>query len=416
MPLFAELTGFAVALAIGLLIGTERERRKGAGRDRAAAGLRTFALIALTGSVAERLGGVGIAVAGAFVALAALAAYRRSRMRDPGLTTEVAMLMTFLLGVLAMRETALAAGLGVAVAVLLAAKSRLHRLVRHALSERELHDALLLAAAAAIVLPMLPDRAIDPWQVINPRQLWTLAVIVMAINAGGHIALRTLGPRRGLLLAGLAGGFVSSTATIASLGSRARAQPALASACAGAALLSNLSSVVQLAVIVGALAPALLQRLAWPLAAAAAAVAAASLLAWPRARRELTPEDDAAITGRAFEPQHALLFVAVVATVMLASAAALRWFGDAAVGWMLALSGLADVHAAAASAAQLSALGRIEPAAAGAGVLAAIAANSGSKLVVAFATGGGRYGLRLLPGVLSMLAAFALVLWWQSLP
>ena len=101
-----ELSGFAVALGIGLLVGVERERRKGEAGGHGAAGVRTFALIALGGAIAERLGGVGIAIAGGFTGLAALASYRYSRERDPGLTTEVAMLVVFLLGVLAMREVA----------------------------------------------------------------------------------------------------------------------------------------------------------------------------------------------------------------------------------------------------------------------------------------------------------------------
>ena len=251
-----DISGLAVALGIGLLVGIERERRKGEG-SAGAAGVRTFALIALAGAIAERLGGVGIAIVGGFTALAALASYRYSRTRDPGLTTEVAMLVVFLLGVLAMREIALAAGLGVAVALLLAAKSRVHRFVNNVLTEQELHDALLLAAAAAIVLPLLPDRALDPWQVLNLRKLWQLAVIIMAINAAGHVALRAFGARTGLLLAGLAGGFASSTATIASMGALARKNPELATACAGAGVVSNVSTVVQLAVIAGMLSPAL---------------------------------------------------------------------------------------------------------------------------------------------------------------
>lgn len=403
------LRGFAVALGIGLLVGIERERRKGEGASAMAAGVRTFGLIALAGAVAERIGGVGIAVAGAFTALAALASYRGSRERDPGLTTEVAMLAVFLLGVLAMREVALAAGLGVAVALLLSAKSRVHRFVRNALTEQELHDALLLAAAAAIVLPLLPDRTIDPWQVLNLRKLWLLAVIVMAINAAGHVALRAFGARIGLLLAGLAGGFASSTATIAGMGARAKEHPELAMAAAGAGVVSNVSTVVQLAVITGTLSPPLL-RVLWPpiVAAGVVIVAFALVAAWATRKVEARP---ARVAGRAFDPRHALLFVAIVATVLLVSAAMLAWLGNAALEWTLAASGLADVHAATASAAQLVAAGRITPQMAIPGVVLAFAANSTVKVVLALATGGRAYALRLLPGIVAMVAAFALAAW-----
>lgn len=401
------LRGLAVALGLGLLVGIERERRADAGQT--SAGVRTFTLIALAGALAECIGGVGIAVGGAFVVLAALASYRVSRERDPGLTTETAMLVVFLLGVLAMRELALAAALGVAVAVLLASKTRVHHFVRGVLTEQELHDGLLLAAAATIVLPLLPDSTIDPWHVLNLRKLWLLAVIVMVINAAGHVALRLFGARTGLLLAGLAGGFASSTATIASMGARARRNPELATACAGAGVVSNVSTVVQLGVVTGALSPPLLARMWLPLAAAGAVIAVFALAAARTSRTAVAAEDE--VKGRAFEPKHALLFVALMATTMLLSAAMLHWFGDAALDLTLALSGLTDVHAAAASAAQLVAVGRIDVAAAMPGIALAFAANSAMKLGMAYATGGRAYLMRLAPGIVCMVLAFALAAW-----
>ena len=147
MPPAHELTGLLAALGIGLLIGIERERSKGEGSTRGSAGVRTFCLLALAGAVAALLGGVGIAVAGGFVVLTALASYRQTRANDPGLTSEVSMLLVFLLGMLAMQEAALAAGVGVVVAILLASKTWLHRLVRQLLSTQELHDGLLLAGS-----------------------------------------------------------------------------------------------------------------------------------------------------------------------------------------------------------------------------------------------------------------------------
>lgn len=401
------LRGLAVALGLGLLVGVERERRHVAD-GHVVAGVRTFALIGLAGAIAERIGGIGIALGGAFVVLAALAGYRASRGRDPGLTTETAMLLVFLLGVLAMRELALAAGLGVAVTLLLAMKTRAHHFVHQVLTDQELHDALLLAAAATVVLPLLPDRAIDPWQVLNPRKLWLLAVIVMAISALGHIAKRAYGARTGLMLAGFAGGFASSSATIASMGARARREPALASACAGAGMISNISTVAQLGVVVGLMSPPLLARL-WPALLVSGLVVLGFAFVAARAAREV-PADVEAPLGRAFEPKQALLFVAVLATVMLASAALQAWLGDAALEAVLAVSGLADAHAAAASAAQLVATGRIEAQVALPGIALGLATNSATKLGLAWASGGRGYALRLLPGIAAMLLAFVLAL------
>ncbi len=405
-----ELAGLAVAAGIGLLVGVERERSKGAGEARAAAGVRTFLLLALAGAVAQLLGPLAVAVAGGFVALAALSSYRYSRGRDPGLTTESAMLLVYLLGVLAMQRTVLAAGLGVAVAVVLASKSRLHRFTRQVLTTQELHDVLLLAAAAAIVLPLLPDRSIDPWQALNPRKLWLLVVLVMGIQAMGYVALRALGPRAGLALAGLAGGFVSSTATIAAMGERSREAPALAPACTSAALLSNVGTVIQLAVVIGAFSPALLHAIAWPLAAGGVvAVVAAAAWSWHALAASDAIEADR--VGRPFEPLHALAFVAIVAAALLLSAALHAWMGDAGLAWAAGAAGLADVHAAAASLAQLVAVEQVAVENARWPLAAALATNSSLKLLLAFLRGGTGYGLRVLSGVVAMVAAFVLGLW-----
>ena len=414
MPLnSAELYGYGVAFAVGLLIGIERERSKGDGPQRAAAGVRTFILVALAGAIAQRLGGVGIAVGGAFVALAALASYRRSRTEDPGLTTEVAMLVTFLLGVLAMTALPVAAGLGVVVALVLASKTSLHRFVRDTLTEQELHDALLLVAAAVVVLPLLPDRAVDPWQALNPHTLWLLVVLVMAINAAGYVALRLLGPGAGLALAGFIGGFVSSTATIAAMGDRARASPQWIAQCASAALCSNIATIIMLAVVVGALSPPLLVSLMWPLILAGLA---ATLSAWlVHARSASTAVEHCAVApGRPFELRHALVFAAIVSAILLLSAGVHRWLGDTGLWIAAGVSGLADLHAAAASVAQLVAIGDLDAAGAGWPVFIALIANSLSKLLMAWLRGGRGFFLRLLPGVVLIVVAFAAGVWWSG--
>jgi hypothetical protein len=153
----AALISLSVALGVGLLIGVERERRKGDGPARAAAGVRTFAITALIGALAMLTGSivvVGIAGAG-LVALVAVS-YLHSGTRDPGLTTEVALLATFLVGLVAVSRPLLAAGVGTAIALLLASRSALHGFARRELTENEVRDGILLAAAALIVLPALP--------------------------------------------------------------------------------------------------------------------------------------------------------------------------------------------------------------------------------------------------------------------
>ena len=205
-----SLLSLGAALGIGLLVGVVRERR--VPEVAVVAGLRTHALAALSGAVALWLGIAALVAAVVVVGAMAALSYRRSREQDPGLTGEIGLLLTTLLGALALPAPALASALGVVVAGLLHAKAPLHRLSRDLISEKELRDGLLLLASALVVLPLIPDRTIGPYDVFNPRTLWTLVVLVMAISALGHVALRATGNRWGLAVAGFFAGYVSSTA------------------------------------------------------------------------------------------------------------------------------------------------------------------------------------------------------------
>ncbi|GIW14453.1 MAG: hypothetical protein KatS3mg063_0306 [Tepidiforma sp.] len=306
----------AVALGIGLLLGAERERRKGEGPARGAAGIRTFALVALAGGIAMAVGGgLVLAVALGFVALAVLAAYVLGDRTDPGLTTEVAVVVAFLLGALAQQEPQLAAGIAVVVTILLAAREQLHRLVSRALTEQEVHDALLFAGAALVILPLAPNERIGPYGVFNPFAIWRLVVIVMAIGGAGYAAVRLLGARVGLPLSGLAAGFVSSSATIAAMGARARETPALRTPAVAAAVLSTVATVVQMVIIVGATDSRTLARL-WPAMAFAgvAAVGYGAVFAL-RALRDAAA-DAHHPGGRAFDLKTAVLFAATVTAVL----------------------------------------------------------------------------------------------------
>jgi uncharacterized membrane protein (DUF4010 family) len=397
----------AVALGIGLLIGAERERHKGSGPGRAPAGIRTFALVALLGGVSMALGGEWILVVSVLIvgALAALG-YRKGDPRDPGLTTEVALITAVLLGALAVREPAIAAGLAVVVAILLASRPRLHRFVRRVLSEQELHDALLLAAAALVILPLAPNRAIDPMGVFNPRTLWKLVVLVMAVGGMGHIALRAFGPRLGLPLAGLASGFVSSAATVGAMGERAARQPTLFRAAVAGAVLSTIATIVQMALLLATTDRLTLAAMAVPLMAAGAAAVVYGVIFLLRSVRH--QPGDAIDPGRAFEPKTALLFALTVLAVLFVSAVAQRRLGSSGLLAAAALAGFADAHSAAVSAAALAAAGKLRAADTVLPILAALTTNSVTKGVLAASAGGRSFALRVIPGlVLVILAAWA---------
>jgi uncharacterized membrane protein (DUF4010 family) len=405
------LTGLAAALGLGILIGMERERRKGGAISRrAAAGVRTHALLALFGAISMQLGIAALAAGALGVVALTVASYVRTSARDPGLTAEIAILLTYVLGALALSQPLLAAALGVVVAVLLAAKDWLHRLTRELISEREMRDLLLLAAATLIALPLLPSEAVDPWGVLKPSALGKLVVLVMAIGAAGHVALRLIGARWGLPLAGFFAGFASSTAATAGFGQRARATPAVRTSAVAAALFANLASLILFAIVIGAAAPALLLSLRWPLGAAAAVLAICGAVGLWHASTDADSLPDRP-QARAFRLSHALIFAAVIATVLLLSAWLHEMFGDRGALVAATVAALAELHAAAAGLAQLSAAGGIEPAHARWGVIAMLAASAAAKTVLGFVSGGAGYGARVMVGLLGMVAAAALVLW-----
>lgn len=390
------LTGLATALGLGLLVGAVRERG-----GSTTAGLRTHAVAALAGAVALWLHPAVLVVVllavGAFAALG----YRRSSADDPGLTGEVALLLTTLLGALAMREPASAAGLGVISAGLLNAKAALHRFTRELLSERELHDALVLLASALVVLPLLPDQAIDPWGVLRPSALWRLVVLVMAVGMLGHVALRLVGARWGLPIAGFFAGFVSSTAAVAGFGQRAREHPALRTFAVAAAMFANLASLLLSVAIVAAVSPALLRVALLPLSAAAGVLLLGGLLGLrraPAALADLPPEP----TARSFRLRHALLFALAVSAVLLVSALLREWIGTRGALAAATLVALAEWQAATATVAQLAAGGTIAMEQARLGLVLLLAASALAKSALAFASGGRGYGLRVAAGLAAM--------------
>lgn len=415
-----HVTALGVGLGVGLIIGLERERAKGRNPRSAPAGVRTFSLLGLAGVVAALVGVAGICVGGLFLSLVVAAAFLRTRGEEsvqkgngaaPGITTEVAMLMTFLLGVLAASSAALAGGIGVVVATILASRARLHRFARQWLSERELHDLLILAASAFVVLPLLPDVTVDPWDSINPRRLWWLVVTVMTIASVGYLVLRTFGARIGLAVAGLAGGFASSTATVLAMGERVRENPLLTATAAGAAILSNVGSLVQMAVVMGSLTPPLLDRLTVPLLAGGlTAVAGAALVGWGAHTAPAAPAARTLAGSRPFRPWTVLRFVMVLAGMLLLTAIVRDRLGSDSLPWLMVPSGIADVHAAVASAAQSVASGQVDLQLASTCVLIAYASNAAFKCVLAYLRGGRRYALRVGPGTVAVLAAFAVAL------
>lgn len=410
--LSAAIVGLAVALGIGLMVGIERERRKGDGDRRAAAGLRTFAIAALAGAIAQLLPIAGLVPIGAaLVALLAVVSHWKSRSRDPGMTTEIALFATYLIGVLCVVTPPLGAACGTGLALLLAARRRLHRFATQLLSEQELHDGILLAALTLIALPLIPSRPLEMLGGINPRPLAAMVLLIMAIQAAGQTAMRWLGMRGGMLGAGFASGFVSSTATVASFGSRARQQPSHTRLLASGAALSAVATWLQALMMSAALSPhAALALLPTALAGAAGAAAVGLLpILSPR------PSDgiEAPVSTRsALHPREALAVALALALVALLVSTAQRRFGDTGLHLSVALAALVDAHAPVASLASLHAAGTLSTEHFLRGVLVAVGANTLTRCAVAAVSGGKTYALRVAAALLTSLAFACLAAAW----
>jgi uncharacterized membrane protein (DUF4010 family) len=400
-------TALAVALGCGLLVGVERERRKGSGPLRGFAGLRTFAVTSVVGAAAALTQAPGLVVTGALlVAGLALLSYWRDRSDDPGVTTEMALLLTYLVGVLSASNLALAAGLSVGLTALLAGRERLHRAVLQWLRPGEVRDGIVLAALALMALPLLPDQPL--WQgLVNPHQIVRLLVLLLGVQSLAHLAGRLLAARHAVAMSALASGFVSSTATIASLGLSVRERGASPRLMAGGGLLSCVSTQVQLLLVAAALQPAWLALLwapalvgalvvaiwGWVLVRATSAAPEGYGASSPRIEGVGTPDGG----DRMFSLRGAAAVAGLLTGIQLGVHAMQRWLGDAGLLVGVLVAALADLHAALA--AVFSTGGPAPGSAAVWAVSLALLVHAASKSLMAAFTGGPSYLKWLAPGL-----------------
>jgi len=394
----------SAAVGIGLLIGLERERRLARGQRRIQAGIRTFTIVSLLGAACATVAS-DWALPATILALAGvlMAAHVCSAAADGGITTAVALLLTLALGALAMRRPEIAVSIGVVATIVLAARARLHAFVRQTITDDEWRDGLILAAAALVVLPFIPDRYIGPLLAFNPRTTWLIVVLILGVGALGHVAQRILGAARGLAAAGFASGFVSSLATVTAMGARARHAPELRRAAVAGALMSCVATIIQLAAVIGASSVDALWTLAIPLSAAGGTgvVIAFGLSAW--AFRQPAPSE--VLVGRAFGIGKAFTLAAAVTAMTWLSFLLQDRFGSAGLTLGVALAGFADAHATAASVASLVASGKLAPHDAVVPILTALTTNAISKAVLAVSSGGVRFAIPIIGGLVVQIAS-----------
>lgn len=393
---------FGIALGLGLLVGLQRERAASL-----LGGVRTFALVTLSGTLAAYLAQPlgGWLVAAGLVSLAGLlVAGNLIKLKggrfDPGLTTEVAMLLMFGVGAyLVVGPAEVAIALGGTVAVLLYLKPQLHGLSEK-IGDADFRAIMQFALITLVILPVLPNRTFGPYQVLNPREIWLMVVLIVGLGLSGYLAYKVLGDRGGALLAGLLGGVISSTATTVSYSRRAAASPAASGLAALVVVIASGVSFVRLLIEIGVVAPAFLSSAALPLGLMLAALAAYALALW---RRRSPGETEAPEAENPSELKPALIFAGLYALILVAVEAARRHLGASGLYAVAAISGLTDLDAITLSTSNLVSSGRLEAAVGSRLVVLAALSNLAFKAgVVAFL---GNRGMLLRVGLGYGLAA-----------
>ncbi len=390
LDLFGRLT---LAFGIGLVIGVERGwQTRALSSGQRAAGVRTFALTGLLGGV---LGAAGQIVGDAVVAVGLLGFFGLvtvvyftglGRVEDRGTTTEIAALLTFALGLMAVRgDMAVAAAAAVLIVAVLDIKEPLHRWITR-IEDAELTAAIKLLVISVVVLPVLPDQGYGPGGVINPYEMWWIVVIIASISFIAYTIMRVLDPRAGIIVTGLLGGVASSTAATVSFARLAARTPQLATAfCAGIAFAITVMFIRTL-VIVTVLDAQTGRVLLLPLLLAALGALGAGSYLLRYGTKTLASEG--APLGPPSDIGTAVRFGAALVVIALAIHYGKIFFGEsgALIGAMA--GGLVDVDATTITMARLAQSEQASLSHAIGAILAALVVNNAAKAVYAVVIGG----------------------------
>jgi len=370
---------YFLAILLGALMGLERERQ-----ETRLAGLRTFILVTLFGAICGNMAGngnyqwvvagglIGVTVQGAMVHF-----LRLKEHLPPGLTTSIALLVAYGIGVLlATGFTVPAVAISLATTVILYFKPQMHEFSRR-LQQRDLYAIFQFILVAFIILPILPDRGFGPYQALNPYNIWLMVVIISALNLIGYVTLQVVGKRWSGPVLGLLGGLVSSTATTLSFSRYTRNNPAFSRAASVVVALASTVVLVRVAFLVGMIQPTLLPGLALPLTGMFIGGLIPVFLIW---RNNTRDEGPAATTKNPAELPQALFFGLLYAAVILAVSAAKDFFGDRGVYIVSLVSGLTEVDAITLSNARLAHQCILQATQAQISILLAVVSNLGFKL------------------------------------
>ncbi len=395
--------GLAAALAVGLLVGLEREQSKADRGGPQLGGVRTYPIFALVGAISTLLAPASmwlplVSLLGVFGLVAISYAADIRRDADHGMTTEVSVVGVYLLGALASSRGVvepladrllLVAALGVAITFLLTSKPWLHAVTAR-VTRDDFFATVKFLIVAVIVLPLLPNVDVGPLDAINPRSLGLMVVTIAGLSFLGYVAFKLLGAKRGLLVGAALGGLVSSTATTLSFAGRTKEHPDLAPVAAGAIAIAWTIMLVRVGVVVALIDPSLLRTLAVPLGAMVVAALVGLLLTFRR-HGELS---DKPTVKNPFELSSAIKVSLVFGIVLLVTKAANVYLGSEGLYLASAISGATDVDAVVISSAKL-ATGGVADVVAASAITIAIAANTIVKTVMAWSIGRRALGKRV---------------------
>lgn len=409
---------FLLSLSLGLVIGIERERALADRAPHLPFGSRTFTLLALLGTLTAHLGSTPVAIVIALTAGALIVvAYARTASREGGhgvgATTEVAAAVVFGLGYLAHSQMMLTLMLAVIVLLVLALKPRIHEFAHEGLTPAEVNAALTFLVISFVALPLLPDRTIDPWGLVNPFRLWLLFVLIAGIGFAGYIAVRAFGTARGFAVAGFFAGLVSSTAASLALSEKSRPRPDWIPTLATGIVLANVASAAAQLLVVSLANPAMLAD-AVPVIGApvlTGAVLTALYIAWRRAPHTVSEPGSALEAGGsplALRP--AATFAVGIAVLLAVVGLAERYFGSSGVLVTAAIGGSADVHAMTLAVATLAGKGDLPVDTALQAMVLGFEANMAVKLGIVAWAGGMPLVRRTAPPMIAMMVAAAAAL------
>lgn len=402
---------FAVSLGCGLLIGLEREQSKAKHKTKTFAGFRTFAISSLLGTLCF-LFNLEIGITGAILIGAISIASLKNQPDDPGVTTELALIMTYFIGAVCIWNINLAAGLAVTLTILLFAKQSLHGLANQWINESELRDGVLLLALILIALPLVPNQAF--WgPVLNPYTILKLLSLILFVQALAHFAKRLLSSKNAIVFSALASGFVSSTATIANLGMEVRNNGANPHVNAGAALMSCVSTLIQMLIIVASISLAWFKIIFLP-----TIISTIVLSIWALYLMRTSIGDGETIAtndnSRMFSFKNAIIITFALSAIQAAVYALNLWLGSSGLILGTLIASLFEIHVAIAAIVVQAEPDTVQATTLMIALMIGLAAHALAKSINAALTGGYKFALAFIPAQIIHMTVLIIMFWMQQ--